>query len=86
MELGKIIGYDLLHIHNIDFTLKISLIGYLVIAIDTQVSLQFVIMMGDATDLIGDTKGPPPKRARPETPNTDPGGGKFHFYLSMLLL
>ena len=76
VELSKIIGYDL-HTYIIDFTLKISLIGYLVIiAIDTQVSLRFVIMMGDATDLIGDTKGPPPKRARPETPNTDPGGGK----------
>jgi hypothetical protein len=75
---NQIIGYDFSHRYS---ALKIVLIGYQVKAIDTQVSLLIVIMMSDA-DLIGDNKGPPPKRARPETPlvetpNTDSGGFRY---------
>ena len=73
VELSKIIGHDFIFTYNLDSTLKINLTGYLVIAIDTQVSLCFVIMMDDASDLMGDAKGPPSKRARPETPNTELG-------------
>ena len=77
----KIIGYDF--VPRYTCALKIILIGYQTKAIDTQVSLLIVIMM-DGAELMADSKGPPPKRARPETPLVDTpidsggggGGGK----------